>query len=162
MTTILKTTALIATWTALMLWLPLAAGAQEAAGRWNTNADNVMLDGYDVVAYFTTDRPTRGRADLSARHDGATFYFSSRSNLDAFRKEPKKYAPKFGGFCAFGVAANQAKVPVDPSTYKIHNGELLLFFNDMYQGQKVNTKILWNQNEPELYVQAVQTWKTLG
>ena len=129
--------------------------------KWNVNKDNVVLDGYDVVAYFHADQPARGQADLSAEHDGVKFYFSSEENQAAFQKEPGRYAPQFGGFCAFGVAANKAKVPTDPRTFKIHDGELLLFFNDMYQGKPVNTKIMWNHDEQNLYKQAAQTWPTL-
>lgn len=145
---------------ALGLFAPAAAVAQ-GGKNWNTNSDNVVIDGYDVVAYFTEDRPVRGRADLSAEYDGVKFYFSSSENLEAFKKDPQKFAPKFGGFCAFGVAANKAKVPVDPHTFKVYNGELLLFFNDLYKGQPVNTKIMWNQNERKLYQDATTTWPTL-
>lgn len=131
------------------------------AGVWNTNSDDVVLDGYDVVAYFNAAEAVRGRVDLSATHDGVIFHFSSTENRSAFRQQPEKYLPKFGGFCAFGVAANKAKVPVDPETFKIYNGELLVFFNDLYQGEKVNTKVMWNGSERDLYQQATEIWPTL-
>ena len=145
------------------LILSLVAAGTSAAGAasWNTNEEGLVLDGYDVVAYFNQDRAVEGRPDLSAKHDGVRFLFSSQDNLVAFREDPGKYTPKFGGFCAFGVAANKAKVPTNPTTFKIYNGELLLFFNDVYQGQKVNTKVLWNQNERDLYEEATETWPTL-
>jgi len=132
-----------------------------AAADWNTNEDNVVLGGFDVVAYFHQDRAVEGTAKLKAEYDGGTFYFSSQENLDAFRGDPAKFAPKFGGFCAFGVAAQKAKAPVNPQTFKIYNGELLLFFDDVYQGKAVNTKILWNGDERHFYEQASKTWPTL-
>ncbi len=146
---------------ALAIAMPTSAFAADAAKRWNTNADNVVLGGYDVVAYHTEDRAVRGKAEHTVTHEGAKFYFASAENMAAFRKESGKYLPKFGGYCAFGVAAQKAKAPTDPRTFKIYNGELLLFYNDLYQGQPVNTKVMWNQNEKQLYTQAVSTWKTL-
>ena len=135
----------------------VAAGA----GEWNTNEHNVVLDGQDVVAYALQDRALRGTAEFSTDYQGATFHFSSQENLDAFRADPAKYAPKFGGFCAFGLATQNAKVPVNTETFKFYNGELLLFFNDLWEGNPVNTKILWNQNERGHYEQAAKAWPTL-
>jgi YHS domain-containing protein len=131
------------------------------AGGWNTNESNVVLDGYDVVAYFEAGEAVHGKRELSAEHEGGTFHFSTRETLEAFQKAPTKYAPEFGGFCAFGVAVNKAKVPTDPKTFKIQDGKLLLFFNDMYEGEKVNTKLMWQENERKLYEQAVAIWPTL-
>jgi YHS domain-containing protein len=139
---------------------PALALAGDGA-QWNSDEHGVVLGGYDVVAYHTQGQPVRGRSAFAARHEGGTFYFSSQENLAAFEKQPGQYAPRFGGFCAFGVAANKAKVPVDPATFKIQNGELLLFFNDMYEGKKVNTKPMWEQDPDKLYREATATWPTL-
>lgn len=141
--------------------LAFASMVQGQTASWFKNGDGVVLDGYDVVAYFSEDRAVRGRAEHALEHAGGTFYFSSAANLDAFRKAPESYAPKFGGFCAFGVAANKAKVPSDPRTFKIYNGELLLFFNDLYEGQPVNTKVMWNANEKQHHDTALRTWSEL-
>lgn len=147
---------------ALLVLVPLTAQADHHdSKRWNTNDHGVVLDGYDVVAYHTHDQAVRGSAKHKAEYEGGTFYFSSAENRAAFTENPAKYAPQFGGFCAFGLAKNKMKVPVDPETYKIYNGELLVFFNDMYEGQKVNTKLFWNQGERELYQEAAKTWPTL-
>lgn len=143
----------------LMLMLPMTAVAGNSS--WNVDEHGVVLGGYDVVAYHTQDRAVRGSSAHAETYDGATFYFASAENQKAFHEDPKRFVPKFGGFCAFGVAKNHAKVPTDPETFKIHNGELLVFFNDVYNGQKVNTKILWNQSEESLYREAVATWPTL-
>jgi YHS domain-containing protein len=68
------------------------------AGGWNTNAHNVVLDGYDVVAYHTTATAVEGRKDFSADYDGATFYFASAENRQAFNETPGKYLPKYNGY----------------------------------------------------------------
>ncbi len=131
------------------------------AGAWNTNAENVVLDGYDVVAYRTADKPVKGAAKYAAKYDGVEFRFSSQENLAAFKKDPKRYIPKYNGFCAFAVGAQNAKVPANPDAFKLYNGELLVFFNDMYEGKKFNTKMPWNDDERALYSKAETNWKTL-
>lgn len=127
----------------------------------NKNALGVALDGHDVVAYFTEDRAVRGGSDLAVEHDGATFYFSSQDNRDSFRESPERYKPAFDGYCAFAVAAHKARVPSDPKTFKVYNGSLLLFFNDLHEGKPVNTKVMWNANEQQHYLDATRNWPSI-
>ena len=145
-------------WIACLLLFLGLPGVTASAAEWNTNENNVALDGHDVMSYWQEDRAVRGKVGFSTEYQGATFYFSSQQNLDAFRADPEKFAPKFGGFCAFGVASQKAKFPVNAQTFKVYNGALLLFFNNTYQGKKLNTKILWNHNEQHLYEKAAQAW----
>lgn len=132
------------------------------AGGWNTNKDNVVLDGYDVVAYRTADAAVKGSSKYASRYDGVKFYFSSAENLAAFEKNPAHYLPKYHGYCAFAMGAKNAKVPANADTFKLYNGELLVFFNDEYDGQKFNTKIPWNDNEKALYSKAQSNWKAMN
>jgi YHS domain-containing protein len=85
----------------------------------------LALHGFDPVAYFTAGRPIQGQAELAAVHEGAAYYFASQQNLDAFRKDPARYAPAFGGFCAYGVSAGR-KFDGDPRFWKIAGGRLYL------------------------------------
>ena len=145
-----------------MLIIGIALFATNAmAGSWNTNKQGVVIDGHDVVAYHTMDAAVKGSATYSAMFDGATFHFSSAENLAKFNTEPARYAPKYNGYCAFAAAHHNAKVPANADTFKLYNGELLVFFNDMHEGQKVNTKVPWNGNEPAFYKTANANWKTL-
>jgi len=139
----------------------LATTVAQAAS-WNTNVDNVVLDGYDVVAYRTEDRAIKGDRRYVARYDGVKFYFASKENREAFIKNADAYVPKYNGFCAFAVGAKGAKVPADPNTFKFYNGELLVFFNDLHEGRKFNTKVPWNSDERDLYSQAETNWKKLN
>jgi YHS domain-containing protein len=123
--------------------------------------NGIALEGYDLVSYFTIHTPTRGSAKYPIKINETTFYFSSAENRQLFRKNPRKYLPKYGGYCAFGVAKNNAKVPSDPRTFKIYNGQLLLFYNDFYQGQVVNTIVPWNQDEQTWHVKAEKNWLLL-
>ena len=116
---------------AVALFTLTASVAMAAA--WNTNAGKVVLDGYDVVAYHTEDRAVKGLSRYTARFDGVKFQFATKANMDAFVKTPAVYAPKYNGFCAFAVGAKGAKVPANPDSFKLYNGELLVFFNDLYK-----------------------------
>ena len=155
----MKTPTLAVALVALSSTIVLPAG--DGPKQWNSNAQGIVLGGYDVVAYQTQGKAVPGRSKFASHHAGGTFHFSSQENLAAFEKQPTRYTPEFGGFCAFGVAVNKAKVPVDPATFKIQNGKLLLFFNDMYEGKKVNTKPMWEKNPDALYKDATSTWPTL-
>jgi len=96
---------------------------------------------------------------FAATYDGATFNFSSKENRELFIKDAKKYTPKYNGFCAFAAANGKTDVPANADTFKINNGELLVFFNDQYEGSKFNTKIPWNSNEKAMYAKAETSWK---
>ena len=132
------------------------------SGRWNTNVDGVALDGYDPVAYHAMHDAVRGMADLAVEHDGVRFLFASDEHRDAFREEPERYAPAFGGWCAFAVAAKKEMVKADPRTFKLYNGKLLLFFNDYYEGKPFNTVVPWNQDEPNMLRQAAANWRGMA
>lgn len=91
----------------------------------NVDKAGLALHGYDPVAYFTVGKPTKGDAKFTAKHDGATYQFADAANRDLFAKDPAKYAPAFGGFCAMG-AALEKKLDGDPSLWRIVDGKLYL------------------------------------
>lgn len=131
-------------------------------GRWNTNIDNVVIDGYDPVAYFEESQPVRGRKELATDYNGVTFHFASEAHREKFLAGPEQYLPQYGGWCAFAIAAKEAKVPANPRTFKIYRGKLHLFFDDVYEGEPLNTKLLWDAAEEEMHTQADATWPTLA
>jgi YHS domain-containing protein len=83
----------------------------------------LAVHGHDVVAYFADGAPALGSAEFSHVYDGATYRFASRANLDAFKADPAKYAPAYGGFCAYGVAVGK-KFDGDPRFWKVVDGRL--------------------------------------
>lgn len=125
------------------------------------DANNVANAGYDVVNYFVAYTAERGSKDYSTSYNGATYYFVSQTNLDAFITAPTKYLPQFDGYCAFAVAKMNQKVPVDPKTFRIEDGKLYLFFNDYWEGKPFNTKVPWVNNEADFLKLAETNWKTL-
>lgn len=130
--------------------------------KWSANEDGVVLGGYDVVAYLEQSEAVRGSAQHSVEHDGVSFWFSSPAHAQLFADSPHTYLPSFGGFCAFAVAAKGALAPADPATFKIRDGELLLFFNDYYEGQPFNTAPMWNKDEQNMYTMAKENWTRLA
>jgi YHS domain-containing protein len=94
----------------------------------NANGNDIAIKGYDTVSYFTKGAPTKGSNKFTAAHNGAIYQFSSAENRDLFQSEPGKYAPQYGGFCAFGVTMNR-KFDTDPTAWHIRGDKLYLNLN---------------------------------
>ncbi len=125
------------------------------------NDENVAINGYDVVNYFTDSKAVKGSSDYSTSYKGSTFYFLSEDHKKAFIKEPEKYTPQFNGYCAYAVGAMNKKVPTNPGTFKIVDGKLYLFFNDLWDGKQFNTLDPWNEDEANLLPTANTNWEAL-
>ena len=110
----------------------------------------LAVHGHDVVAYYTDAAPTLGSAEFSAVHDGATYRFASQANLDAFEADPAKYAPVYGGFCAYGVAVGK-KFDGDPRFWKVVDGRLYLNLNRDIQAK-------WTEDIPGNIAEADANW----
>lgn len=113
--------------TAVALAMGITAGAPALAAGPNVNATitGLALRGYDPVAYFTDGKPVIGDFTITAQHDGATYRFASEDHKALFLKDPAKYLPEYGGFCAFGTAQG-VKVDGDPTVWKIVDNKLYL------------------------------------
>lgn len=106
---------------AALLAGPAAAEAQFQVG-------GVALGGYDPVAYFRKQTAERGSSAYRHRYNGTTWYFASELHRDLFAEDPQRYAPQYGGFCAYAVSRGQL-VPVDPHAWTIHDGRLYLNYS---------------------------------
>ena len=93
---------------------------------------DTAINGYDSVAYFTRNAPVRGVDAHTYEWKGAKWKFSSEANLELFKGNPEKYAPQYGGYCAYGVA-NDGLVKVDPDQFTIHEGKLYLNYDASVQ-----------------------------
>jgi YHS domain-containing protein len=91
----------------------------------STSKNEVILKGYDAVAYFTQNAALKGNAAYSARYNGATYYFSSEANANMFKDHPEMFAPQYGAFCGYAMSINKLK-PIDPTVFQIYNGRLIL------------------------------------
>lgn len=94
--------------------------------------DGVAIQGYDPVAYFTANAAIDGEPSISADYRGAKYYFSSAENRDAFLANPEKYAPQYGGFCAFAVSKGYV-APIDPAAFSIVDNKLYLNYSKRVQ-----------------------------
>jgi len=88
----------------------------------------VAINGYDSVAYFTEKKPVKGSDAHSFSWNGSSWKFASQANLDLFKSEPAKYAPQYGGYCAYGVAQGNL-VSVEPEQFTIIDGKLYLNYD---------------------------------
>jgi YHS domain-containing protein len=88
----------------------------------------VAIQGYDVVSYFTKGEPVQGSKDFPHSWNGTTWYFSSAENRDLFAKNPEKYAPQYGGACAFATSLGKKEVG-SPKHWTIKDGKLYLNSN---------------------------------
>ena len=72
-------------------------------GHFNTTNQKLMGDGYDLVIYFSKNKPVKGKSSISNQYQDLLFYFSSQENKDLFVSNPSKYLPKYGGWCAYAI-----------------------------------------------------------
>jgi YHS domain-containing protein len=90
--------------------------------------DGIAIHGYDPVAYFDVGRATAGSEALAAQWMGATWRFASEANLSRFQSDPNRYAPRYGGFCAYAVSVNRV-ADIDPNRWEIVDDRLYLNAN---------------------------------
>lgn len=124
------------------LFLPvflLTAAPVAADGKIYTES-GVAIDGYDPVAYFTDGRPVAGDHSTSAEWNGATWRFASAANREMFLTAPEKYAPQYGGYCAWAVSQGYT-APTDPDAWKIIDGKLYLNYSKSVQAR-------WDKDVP--------------
>jgi len=112
------------------------------------------INGYDPVAYFTENKAVEGKDDYNFVWNETKWLFSSQANLDAFKANPTKYAPQFGGFCAFGVSENH-KSPTDPNAWTIVDDKLYLNYSN-------KVKELWSKDIPARIKKANDYWPMLN
>lgn len=146
----------------VLLLLILVSGssfAQNDAKRVSQyNLENkVGIQGYDPVGYFNQGKAVKGKKEISTSYQGVTYNFSSAENKNTFLKNPSKYEPQYGGWCAYAMGSAGKKVEINPETFKISDGKLYLFYNAYFN----NTLKSWNPDEAELKVKADNNWKKI-
>ncbi len=118
-----------------------------------TNTNGTAIKGYDPVAYFTEQKAVEGNKDFAYDWSGSKWLFSSEANLETFKANPQKFAPQYGGYCAYGTSENHLS-PTDPNAWTIVDGKLYLNYN-----KKV--KELWSKDIPTRIQKADENWTTL-
>jgi hypothetical protein len=108
------------------------------------------INGYDVVAFFKESKPIKGEDKLTFEWQKAVWHFATTENLEAFKANPEKYAPQYGGYCAYGTSDGH-KAPTQADTWTIVSDKLYFNYNE-------NVKVLWNKNQAELIKKADINW----
>lgn len=98
----------------------------------NVDKYGSAVKGYDVVAYFNDGEPVKGLADIDYEWNGAVWHFSNHKNLSLFRGDPEKYAPRYGGYCAFAVSRGYT-ADIDPEAWTVVDDKLYLNYNAKYR-----------------------------
>jgi YHS domain-containing protein len=111
------------------------------------------INGYDPVAYFKSGKPVKGRDAFTLKWNGADWKFASQENLNDFKTNPEKYAPQYGGYCAYGTSENH-KAPTSPDAWSIVNGKLYLNYNTDVQKK-------WKQDQKMHIERADKNWPTV-
>ena len=133
----------------------LAIAASSFAADIDISADenDLAIKGFDPVAYFTESQPTKGSKEYTATYKNAIYQFSSAENRDLFKAAPAKYAPQFGGFCAFGVTKGR-KFDTDPTAWRVVDGKLYLNLNHNVQKD-------WLKDIPGYITVGNETWTNI-
>jgi YHS domain-containing protein len=116
----------------------------------NLSRSGLALRGIDPVSYFTAGAPQKGQKDISLSHKGGTYRFTSAANKALFKKNPDKYLPAFGGYCAYGTALN-TKVDGDPYIWHIVDDQLYLNITR-------SVDRVWQRNVPKYIKDANRNW----
>jgi len=117
-------------------------------------APGLAVHGFDVVAYFNEAKPVQGDAKFAVVHEEATYRFVSQANLDAFKANPDKYEPAYGGYCAYGVSVG-AKFDGDPRYWKIVDSKL-------YLNLDADIQKAWLEDVPGAIKKAEANWPDLA
>lgn len=105
---------------------------------YNLSKGELALKGYDPVAYFQGN-PAKGSKKISHIYGGVIYRFNSQKNLAAFKAEPTKYEPQFGGWCAWAMYDGGSRAGIDPESYLIIDEKLYVFYDTII----ADTKKLW-------------------
>jgi hypothetical protein len=117
------------------------------------NERGVALHGHDAVAYFKEGKPVKGRDAIVAEWMGVKWLFSKEEHRDLFVAEPEKYAPQFGGYCAWAVSHGYV-ADIDPEAWSIVNGKL-------YVNYSKEVRAMWDKEKEKLIPLGEKNWITL-
>ena len=116
----------------------------------NVTEEGVAIKGYDPVAYFADGKPVRGLPEFKYVWKGTQWRFAGPEHLEMFKKGPEKYAPGYGGYCAYAVSQGKT-ADIDPGAWTITEGKLYLNLDKDVQR-------LWEKNMQEYIRKADENW----
>lgn len=120
---------------------------------YTTYFSSAAAEGYDVTAYFSEAKPVKGEEAFKMEYMGADWYFANQENLDKFTQSPQKYAPQYGGYCAYAVSQGST-ARGDPLLWTIHEDKLYLNYNNEISDR-------WRGDKEQFIVKADKHWPTV-
>ena len=131
----------------------LLAGSARAIEAIYKDVNNIAINGYDPVAYHNQERPVLGKAAYALEWNYATWHFASADNRDRFAANPQRWAPRYGGYCAWAVAHGYV-ARTDPDAWRIVDDHLYLNYSLSVQAR-------WEQDIPGYIRNANASWPNL-
>ncbi|MBX7141495.1 MAG: YHS domain protein [Chitinophagales bacterium] len=141
---------LINKWFLCLLLIPAFSLAQKPEV---FSVSDQAIRGFDPVAYFTEGYPAEGLKQFHYRWNNSNWYFSSEKNLKLFIADPEKFAPQYGGWCAYGMAKGY-KAKTEPDAWSIVGGKLYLNYSTGIRDE-------WNKKQSEYISAADKNWPTV-
>jgi hypothetical protein len=123
-------------------------------GAVNKDSQGVALKGYDPVAYFERKQPVKGTPQFSHEWMNAKWLFSSAADRDRFAADPARYAPQYGGYCAYAVSQGHT-APIDPEAWRVVDGKLYLNYSKGVQKK-------WSEDIPGYIEKADRNWPAIS
>lgn len=126
----------------------------------NLDKRGLAIDGYDPVAYFPEGggKARKGSKKIQLTHRGVTYRFASKAHLELFEKNPDRFEPTYGGWCAYSMGSQGKKVDPSPKNFVVQDGRLYLFFKGWFG----NGRKAWLKEGPEELRRKADThWATL-
>jgi len=137
----------------LMIFSPNTAFSKSPV--YSSYFGNIAINGTDTVAYFTEGKAIDGSPEFTYQWNDANWQFSTAKNRDTFAANPKKYAPQFGGYCAWAVSQGYTASTI-PEAWTIVDGKLYLNYSRTVRSQ-------WSEDIPGNITKAEQNWpRVLG
>lgn len=125
----------------------------QVSAKTNTTFTGKAVDGKDIIELYNNQTVIDGKSEFEYEHDGARYLFSSKKNLELFKSNPKKYAPAYGGYCAWAVSQGYT-AGVDLNTAKVVDGVLYLNYNSSIAAK-------WSGDQKNLIKKANSQWPDL-
>ncbi len=135
----------------LGLFLLVAGAAKGQSVYYSENG--IAINGFDAVSYINEGKAVKGNSVYAHQWGSTTWLFSSQSNLDLFKADPEKFAPQYGGWCAYGVSENH-KSPTDPNAFTVAGGKLFLNYS-------IRVMQKWRSDTTQYIRRANQNWPAL-
>ncbi|QDU66814.1 YHS domain-containing (seleno)protein [Engelhardtia mirabilis] len=139
---------------------PSAGTLPPEAAHFNVGREHLALEGWDPVSYFPEGggEPVEGSESIETTYRGLIWRFASEDHREQFVADPERFEPAYGGWCAWAMVDGE-KVEVDPQSFLIEDGELLLF----YDGFWGDTRQMWLDAGPDAHLRdrANREWASI-